>query len=536
MQKKQLLLLSVISGLLLSLPWLVSGLSWTLFFAFCPLLFAEDQIAKQKDERISQLFLPAFFTFLIWNLLSTWWIAHVSLAGMLLINILNSLLMASVWWLRHLVGRRFGHASSSFSLIVFWIAFEFLYHNWTLPWPWLSLGNGFASSVEIIQWYEYTGVLGGSLWVLLTNLLIYSSVKNCLIRVSLPETLKRAGFAILAVLLPIVGSWYLYMTYSEKGNSVEVVILQPNIDPYTEKFSGNSDEQIRKILSLAESKITNSTDLVVAPETSWPDLWEDSLFTQKHSLLPLREYIQRLPKVSMLVGAITQRKFGSGEAISETAQKSADREFYFDVYNSALMIDGNANVQISHKSILVNGVERMPFQKYFSFLGEYLLDLGGTNRSMAAATEPALLSGKGSLKVGSVICFESVFGEYCSQLVGRGANLLVVITNDGWWRQSPGSWQHFGYSRLRAVETRRSIVQSANTGISGFINQRGEVILKTGLNSYEAIQSAVRMNSERTFYVSYGDFIGRISLVFSGLIVFYLLMYRTFTRGKKNPH
>jgi len=536
MQRKIILLLSVISGLLLSLPWLVSGLSWTLFFAFCPLLFAEDQIAKQKDERISQLFLPAFFTFLIWNLLSTWWIAHVSFVGMLLITILNSILMASVWWSRHLVGRKFGRTSSSFSLIAFWIAFEFLHHNWTLPWPWLSLGNGFANSVEIIQWYEYTGVLGGSLWVLITNLLIYSVVKNYLNRVSFPETLKQTGFAVLAVLLPIFGSLYLYANYSEKGDLLEVAILQPNIDPYKEKFSGNPDDHIRKILYLAESKITESTDLMVAPETSWPNLWEDSLFTQEYSLLPLKEYIQRFPKVSFIVGAITQRKFGSGETISETAQKSTVGGFYFDVYNSALMIDRNPEVQICHKSILVNGVERMPFQKYFSFMGEYLLDLGGTNRSMAAADDPVLLSGKKSLKVGSVICFESVFGEYCSHLVQRGANLLVVITNDGWWRQSPGSWQHFGYSRLRAVETRRTIVQSANTGISGFINQRGEVIRKTGLNSYEAIQSSVQMNNENTFYASLGDFIGRISLVFSGLTVFYLLMYRRFTKGKKNPH
>lgn len=536
MQKKKILLLSVISGLLLSLPWLVSGLSWTLFFAFCPLLYAEGKLSKQKEARISQLFLPALLTFLIWNLLSTWWIAHVSLVGMLLITILNSLLMSSVWWSRHLVGRKFGRASSSFSLIVFWIAFEFLLHNWTLPWPWLSLGNGFANSVEIIQWFEYTGVLGGSFWVLLSNLLIYSVVKNYLDRSPLPETLKLLGFAILTVFLPVFGSLYLYTTYSEKGDFLEVVILQPNIDPYTEKFSGNSGDQINKILTLAESTITESTDLMVAPETSWPNLWEDSLLTQKHSLLPLKEYIQRFSKVNIIVGAITQRKFGSGEAISETAQKSTAGGFYFDVYNSALMIDRNPEVQISHKSILVNGVERIPFQKYFSFLGEYLLDLGGTNRSMAAADEPVLLSANESFKIGPVICFESVFGEYCSQLVRRGANLLVVITNDGWWRQSPGSWQHFGFSRLRAIETRRTVVQSANTGISGFINQRGDVIRKTGLNSYEAIQSSVRMNNENTFYVSYGDYIGRICLIFSGLIVFYLPMYGRFAKGKKNPH
>lgn len=536
MHKKNILLLSVISGLLLSLPWLVSGLSWTLFFAFCPLLFAEDQLIKQKDGRNVNLFISAFLTFLTWNLVSTWWIAHVSFTGMLLITGLNALLMASVWWLRHFVRSKFNEASASFSLIVFWIAFEFLLHNQTIPWPWLSLGNGFANSVKIIQWFEFTGILGGSIWVLLTNLLIYSVLKNYLNNCALPDTLKRMTFACLVVFVPIIGSLLLYSNYSEKGDSREVLILQPNIDPYSEKFSVSSEDQINRIISLAESSITEQTDLVVAPETSWPVLWEDSLLTQKHSLIPLKETIHQYPNLSFIVGAITQREFESAETISETAQKSTEDDVLFDVYNSAIMIDRNPEIQISHKSILVNGVEKMPFQKYFSFLSEYLIDLGGTNTSMAAAIHPELFSGKDSLKIGPVICFESVFGDYCSQLVRRGANLLVVITNDGWWRQSPGSWQHFGYSRLRAIETRRTIVRSANTGISGFINQRGEVIRKTGLNAYTSIRSTVQVNNELTFYVRYGNLIGRTCLALSGLILLYLLMSGNLKKGKKNPH
>jgi len=536
MQKRQIFVLSVLSGVFLSIPWLVCGLSWTLFFAFLPLLIAEDLIVRQNKGQISIFFLPSLLTFLLWNLLSTWWIAHVSVIGMLLIVLLNSLIMAIVWWSKHLVGRKFGHSSSVFSLIVFWIAFEFINHNWSIPWPWLSLGNGFANSVQIIQWYEFTGVLGGSLWILIANLLIFSVVKNGMSRSIFSANLKQAVFAIFSIVVPIIVSFYLYESIREKGKPVEVLILQPNINPYTEKFTVSSEVQINKIMSLAESGVIKSTDLIVAPETSWPVLWEDSLFTQNHSLLPLKNFMQLFPEVNFIVGAITQRKFESHEAISETAQYSKSGNFCFDVYNSALMIDQNLNVQIGHKSILVNGVERMPFQRYFSFLKKYLIDLGGTNTSMATATQPALFSGKDSLMIGPVICFESVFGEYCSRMVNRGANLLVVITNDGWWKESAGNWQHFGYSRLRAIETRRAIVQSANTGISGFINQRGEVVSKTGLNSYEALRSTVHLNNEPTFYVRNGDLIGRISLVLSGLILFYLLMYGRFKKGKKNPH
>lgn len=536
-RKLLIFFLSGISGILLSLPWLTEGLSWTLFIAFCPLLFAEDQLSKQNGGRKSIFYLPAFTTFLIWNGLSTWWIAYVSLVGMLFIVVLNALLMASVWWSRQLISRKFSLISSYFSLIIFWLAFEFLHHNWTLPWPWLSLGNGFANSVKLVQWYEFTGILGGSLWILLSNILIYSAILSYATQQSSLKSLKRASLALVFIFLPIVGSLYMYSNYTEKGSLLNVVSLQPNIDPYTEKFSGlSSREQILRLLKLAETQITDSTDLVVAPETAWPTLWEDSILTQNQSLLPLSEVIRKFPNVNFVVGAITQRKIEANETISETARKPVEDDFYFDTFNSALMIDSSQEIQISHKSILVNGVEKMPFQKYFSFLGKFLINLGGNSRSMTASKEPVIFEGNDSMKYGPVICFESVFGEYCSKIVQRGANVLVVITNDGWWKNSPGSWQHFSYSRLRALETRRSIVQSANTGISGFINQRGDVLKKTELNSVAAIQSTIHLNAEVTFYAKYRDYLGRICLILSGLILANALMYNMISENKKNPH
>lgn len=526
MRRVQLFFLSVTSGILLSLPWLISSLSWVLFFAFIPLLIIEDQLAKQKYQRNSALFLPAFIAFLTWNVLSTWWIAYVSLVGMLLIIVINALLMISFWWLRHLVRQQFGDRPANFTLLVFWLTFEFLQHNWTIQWPWLTLGNGFANSVIIIQWYEFTGVLGGSLWVLLSNILIFSVLKNLSEKLFL-KSIKLTGIALMVIFLPIFCSLYLYSNYSEKGKLQEIVILQPNIDPYKEKFSGmSSEEQIRNLLSLAESKISDSTDFIIAPETALPSIWEDSVLVQNRSIQSISEIIRKFPHTSFIGGAITQRKFNSGESVSGTARQSADSSFYYDVFNSVLMIDSISGVQVSHKSILVSGVETMPFQKYFSFLGEYVVHLGGTSGSLASSKEPVLFSGKDGVKIGPVICFESAFGEYVGQLVKKGANLIVVITNDGWWKDSPGSWQHFGYSRLRAVETRRSIARSANTGISGFINQRGDVLKKTALNSREALSSPIRMNDKITFYVSHGDYLGRISMFLSALIVIYLLIYR----------
>lgn len=534
MTQKHNYLLSVCSGIFLSLPWLQAGLGWILFFAFLPLLWAEDEIVNQRKENsIPLLFSVALPAFLIWNALSTWSLAYVSLAGMFLYISINALLMGVVWWLRHLFRRQFGSQSVFFLLPVFWLTLEFLQHNWMIQMPWLTLGNGFANAVKIIQWYEFTGVLGGSLWILLSNMLIFSLIKTLKNRDYL-KSAKFAAYTLFMILIPLFWSLALYSSYEEKGANQSVLILQPNVDPYTEKFSGiSSGDQVKRLVSLAGSNLTDSTDLILAPETALPEMWEDSIHLQNHCLDSFSAIFLKYPDLKMIAGAMTLRKFGKDENLSETARQSADGAFSYDIYNSALLFDRTSEIQICHKSILVSGVEKIPFQKYFSFLEKYAIRIGGTSGSLGAAMEPVLFKGKEDVKIGPVICFESAFGEHCGKLVRMGANVLVVITNDGWWKDSPGTWQHFGYSRLRAIETRRSIARSANTGISGFINQRGDVMKKTRLNTIATLSSSIRLNDSVTFYTRNGDWPGRLSVLLSGMVVVYLFLK---IKGKKNPH
>ncbi len=526
MIKKQVFFLSVLSGGLLSLPWLFPNFGWALFLALVPLLLAENLLRKQNDQQNNLLFYSVFVAFLIWNLGSTWWIAHVSFSGMLVIVGLNSLIMASVWWAGNKIRRLFGELSGFFALPVFWLTFEFLHHNWTLQWPWLTLGNGLANSVKIIQWYEFTGVSGGSLWIFISNILIFLLIKQMLEK-SFQNAAKLAFFTLLLVGIPIGFSYFIYSGSIAKGDVLEVIVLQPNIDPYTEKFSGmNEQYQVNKLVSLASSVVSESTDLVVAPETAFPPMWEDSIHIQHQTIHSFAEIIRKHPQLSVIGGCITKRKFELNEPISETASRSTDGRFWYDTFNSALLFDRTENVQIAHKRILVSGVEKMPFQKYFSFLKKFIVDIGGTSGSLASAAEATVFKTETGIKIGSVICFESAFGEHCGDLVKKGAGLLVVITNDGWWRTSPGSWQHFGYSRIRAIETRRFVARSANTGISGYINQRGDVLKKSELNTCDVLSAPLRLNDEITFYVRNGDFIGWICSLFFGLILIYYLAKR----------
>lgn len=525
MSKKKPLLLATLSGILLSIPWILPHTGLLMLVALVPLLLA-DEIHPESQGSLSSIFTTAYFAFLIWNLATCWWIAYVSVTGMLLITVLNSLLMASVWWGKSFVQNRLGRTSGYFALLAFWIAFEFLHHHWSLRWPWLTLGNGFADSVKLIQWYEYTGVLGGSLWVLFSNILIFNAIPDFRHREPYWK-LKPIIVTFLAISLPVIWSLTRYYSYREKSTPREIVVLQPDIDPFTQKFSGMSAiQQVKRLVQSADSTVTQSTDFLLAPETALPECSEDSPIKLSPELFPILNFLQKHPKVDFVAGAITSHKFRKNETPSQTARLSLDKSYYYDLYNSSLLIDTSPHVQICHKTILVSGVERMPFQEYFSFLRKYLINLGGASGSFAAAREPEILRSTGNVKIGSVICFESVFGAQSAALVRKGANVLFVMTNDGWWKKSVGIRQHFNYARIRAIETRRCVARSANTGISGFINQRGDVLKQTKISEIISIKEKLNLNTKLTFYVRHDSLLGNGSLIFTVLIFFYLFFRR----------
>ena len=162
MKRYQLLALSLFSAVLLSLPWLGLMPGWILLTAFIPLLIVGDQVLLKREKKKSIVFFGyAYLCFWMWNALTTWWVMHATLVGIILVVFLNAAFMATVWWLYHLMKRYVNAALSNMSLAAFWITFEYLHFNWDIEWPWLTLGNGFANHVKLIQWYEYTGVMGG---------------------------------------------------------------------------------------------------------------------------------------------------------------------------------------------------------------------------------------------------------------------------------------------------------------------------------------------------------------------------------------
>ena len=510
--------LSALSGLLLVAAWPVAGVWPLLFVAWIPLLWVEDAVSMKGNKLHPQFFMLAVFTSLLWNIGTTWWIYNASVGGAAMAIIANSLLMGFIWYLAHFTKVKTKHPLGIWTWVFYWLAFETIHYEWDIMWPWLNLGNGFAGHEKVVQWYEFTGVQGGSLWIMALNILLFRSLKICR---EVGPHLKAFLQPALLLMLPVIGSLLLYYTYEEKGKAIRTVLLQPNIDPYTEKFNGiPADEQLQIILRMAAKSGLDTAELLVGPETALVDnIWENE-FENDEAVLELRSFLKNYPKLNLLMGASTAYLYQPGEPLSETARKSMRGEQHWDSYNTGIMIQSGKPSQIYHKSKLVPGVEKMPWPFLFKYIENFAIDLGGSSGSLGVQEEPGnftLLDEKE--KVAPIICYESVFPEYVRDYVKKGASLLAIITNDGWWGDTPGYKQHLSFGALRAIETRRSIVRSANTGISCFINQRGEIQKPTSWWVPATQSGVVYANHEETIFVKTGNIMGKTACGLSLLLL-----------------
>ena len=505
-------LLALLSSTLLIFSFPYTG-SFTpfVFIGFVPLLLLRQQFLA-TDKKPWKLGLWTYLSFLLWNIGTTWWVANASISGGIFAFTVNALLMTLVFGSWSFIDRKINTRYSFLLLIPIWILFEFGHHRWDLSWPWLTLGNYFSVRTDWVQWYEWTGTLGGSAWILLVNLLLFRLYNVY------RDVAKRNQniFTIIGILfLPIVVSQILLPFATslavKKPNYLNAVVLQPNIDPYTEKFAASASNEAftDSLINLANRHVTSQTNLVIAPETALPlSFLEDKLHTFAFGQ-QLQEQVSKWPKVDLLIGASTVKIFDTKQSVASTPIPNTSQ--WYESYNSSVLLTKKEAPQYAHKSKLVPGVELVPFSAYLPFLSALAIENGGTSGTLGIEKEPKILS-VDQVKHAPIICYESIYGDLVRQQVQKGAQLLCIITNDGWWGNTPGYQQHFSFARLRAIETRRWVLRSANTGTSGSIDQRGKVIKKTPYWTKASFAQTVTLRSDQTFYTKYGDWPAGLSL------------------------
>ncbi|MBL4715091.1 MAG: apolipoprotein N-acyltransferase [Bacteroidia bacterium] len=511
-------LIASLSGVLLWLGWPSFDSTFLLFIGWIPLLYVLDNIPSESKRRLST-FKLAFTALFTWNILTTWWIWNASPGGAVMAIIANSLLMSIPIMLFQQTKQRLGTRLGYWSLICFWIGFEYIHLNWELDWPWLTLGNGLAMHPDWVQWYEYTGHLGGSLWIWIINILLYLAIFKIIIPVKLATSkIDTSSIILLASILllvisPITISKNIYSNYTELHSPVNIIVVQPNIDPYNEKFAGMTDgEQIDHLIKLSEKEIDDSTDYVIWPETAIPSgIWKDDL-EQYQSYKQVKTFVNKHSHINLITGLTLYKHFDDESQLSSTARKLKNEPGWYDVYNTAMHITQNNKLQLYNKSKLVIGVEKVPYPSIFGIFESVAINLGGTMGSLGSQNERiAFKSNDEKVHIGPIICYESIFGEFVTEYIHKGANLLCIITNDGWWGNTPGYEQHLHYASLRAIETRRSIARCANTGTSCFIDQKGDISQATEWWEPAVIKSSLHLNDKITFYVKFGNYIGRLA-------------------------
>ncbi len=510
---KKAVFLSVLSGLLLSLAWPERGFPLLIFIAWAPLFYVSDGVYEKKIRRVFPYY---FLTFLIFNLAVTYWIYFATPAGAFFAVIANSFLMSLTLWLWHRSRKKLPPAMYWPFLVSLWIAFEFMHFRWDLEWPWLTMGNVFAAWPNAVQWYAYTGVLGGSLWVLSVNILLYQWLKR--------RKKKILYRLILSLLIPFAISMFIYYGYEEKGLVSNVLIVQPNVDPWSKKFERENTEAVKDLENFLPSE-PDTIDLILLPETYLARGMEIADLEHDNSIRMLQLLADRM-QTDILTGVAFYHT-GRGK-MPETANFMRNGKGWYLLYNSALFIRPDNRPAVYHKSILVPGAEKMPYRKILEpLLGDLVLDLGGMTGTHTPSDSVILFNDyRRRLKIAPMICYESVFGNHVAGFVRKGANLIAVITNDGWWKKTGGYRQHFDYARLRAVEMRRDVVRSANTGRSGHINQRGDVVKALGYGKRGMLLAEVHLNDTLTFYARYGDYLGRLA-------VFLALLFFVYSMGRK---
>ena len=534
-------------------PYPSAPLSLLLFIGWVPYLLMERQLTLQ-GARKRRVFGYTYLFLVLWNALTTWWVSYSSLPAGIAAVVCNALMLCLPLMAFRQTKKRLGNRIGYLSLPLYWIAFEQLHLSWDLTWPWLTLGNGFAAAPQWVQWYEYTGFLGGSVWVWAVNLLFFKAlIKNYELKIKneLPDpvlpssqrAIRPKAFLIFnsqflipvfAIALPIALSYLIGATYQEKGTTEEVVVVQPNLDPYMEKFEGGArfvpyDEQLTRLLSLSEQKLTPNTRLVLWPETALEEAYWQNTIETNPKIQRIRAWLAQHPGVALLTGITTIDSYPNAEAASETARFRDDLGYY-DIFNTgAYFASATAPIAFYHKSRLVPGVEKIP-----PVLAKVIahIDLGGTVGSVGSQPDRTVYAAPASapaLRVAPIICYESIYGDFVAEFAQNKATLLGVITNDAWWHNSPGYRQLFLYGGLRCIETRRDLARSANTGFTGFINQRGEITQREPAWVPTASRATVHLNNEVTFYARFGELIGRGAQVLAVLLLGFAIV-----RGWRN--
>jgi apolipoprotein N-acyltransferase len=511
--------------LLLFLGGIILGISFPPFpFPFTLLIFiglVPYFVVINRRTTLASISRATFLFGFVFSLVTIYWVGSWSseadpflmMAGAALLLTYPCVMMipSTLYYLTKKVFPRF---DALWLYPIFWVTMEYLLTLTDLRFPWLLLGHGLAKFNLFIQGADIIGTFGLSLVTAYINVLIYKSIFA-------REKESKINFVNTTITLFIFFSLLIYGIYRNSSfkvseKKVRVGVVQPNLDPWKKWKKVNLGQLTKQYLEISKKCVNEGAEIILWPETALPvdafggaySIVADSIFS----------FINR-NDVSLLTGMPDIISYASGQKIPEDAKYSKQGNYYYATYNALIGLNpGTRQIQRYGKMKLVPLGERVPFADQFSFLGDIFkwgVGITGWNVGKDTTVFKMFNSKLDTIKVGGIVCYESVDPVFVSAFVQKGAELITVVTNDSWYGNSSGPYQHKDFAILRAVENRRSVVRCANGGISCIINAKGEILAETKMFTKTTLVGDVPLQEEKTFYTKNPLIIPVLCSVFS---------------------
>ena len=492
--------LCLLFSFLLSLAFPPFQLGFLAFWAFIPLFYLLDEL--KPKQAVIWGYIAGFF----WNAGTLYWIGWVTMPGLIGVLLVLPLYVSIYSWLhvffRDRLGPRF-----VFIIPVVWVTIEYLKSLGSLAFPWTSMAYTQTYYTDLIQYASITGAYGVSFWVVLINVILFLMIRQ-------RRTIKKLIFyLIVLILLFVIPFIYSKLTIPKSDDlkeDIKVALIQGNIDPYIKWSESFLERNFVIYDSLSQLTKKSDPDLIIWPETA-----------TVHYIRNRPDDIRRMNQLTESLDASILTGAPDYEFLSDGT---------YNTYNSLLLFQpGVGKIQSYWKVHLVPFGERVPFEDSISFLHDFFesLNMGTGDFSPGRELKIFQMQHKNELlPIIGVICYESVFPDLVRRFVKMGGKLLVIVTNDAWFGNTSGPYQHAQIAIFRAIENRICIARCANTGISSFIDPFGRIMEESKYNKQTTLVKSVPLRDTETFYTKYGDVFSFVLLGFSCIGFFFALLQR----------
>ncbi|MFH0736814.1 MAG: apolipoprotein N-acyltransferase [bacterium] len=512
----------VLSGMLLGFSYPPIPFPFFIFFAFIPYLFE----LEKRESLVSINRLTYTFAFVL-NVITLYWVGSwtkqadffLMLSGgiLLFFNPILYLIPSTIYYLT----KKFFNKKTALLLFpVFWITFEYAYTITEFRFPWLTLGNSLAYFTSFIQMADLIGVYGLSLFVLYINIVIYFVVKKYLAEKIVDK--KSIIIASLLIMVPLIYGFYKIASYKESAKTINVGLIQPNLNPWAKWEAGSTQTQLNIYLDLSKKAINKGAEYLFFPETALPVYLLDG---QHYRFVNQFYRFCDSNKVSIITGMPHILYYYGKNNFPKNSKPTLNPNVNYTSFNSVMLFKPfDRRIDFYGKIMLVPFGEKVPLVEYIPFLGDLIKwEVGISSWNVGNDTvvfkvpniDPAI---KDTIKIASIICIESIYPDFTAAFVKKGAQLISVVTNDSWYGNSSGPYQHQAIGAIRAVENRRYVIRAANGGISCIINPLGQTIVKTKMFTKNYITGKVGVLNEMTFYTKFHNLIP-VFAVFITLII-----------------